>query len=1368
MDFHEDEGSHKPNPLDSASFLSKIFFIYVRPVFRVGYKKKDITAGDLFGVTKYDSSEYQGDILERQWNKQLKGNQKGKESLHKALWEAYGSLYMLYGLGGIFKEFLKVSQPIFIGLLIDYFSVDASYETRLAYLYATLVALNRLVFCIFHGPYYWAISRMGMDVRVALCTLIYKKVLKLSNNSLQEINTGRVHVMMTSDVNRFDQLFLYLHYLWLGPLEALVILILLYLRIGWACLPGYFIMFALIPGQTFMSRLFLKLRKRTVQFTDKRITLMTEIITAMRTIKMLACESVFAKMVEKIRDSEIRKVLIGSYAVGINLVLGRVGYRLLDVGMILAYVFTTKQPIRASTMFVIVSFCRVLSNSFMRFFPRAIQLAAECHVTVKRVESFLLLEEFQGTHDEKDCKNEEDNQIKVSLNHVTCSVNKETEILQDISFDVSRGQLTAVIGPVGSGKSSLLLAILKELPLKGGSILLNGQVAYVRQQPWVFGGSIRQNIIFGKPYEEAKFDKIARVCSLDKDLNLFPDGDLTMIGERGVTLSGGQKARVSLARALYSDADVFLLDDPLSAVDSEVSREIFNNCILGYLGDKTCILVTHQLQYLNKTHQIVVLDQGKVKAVGTLKELEDMKIDFTKCVKVEEKSEEKVKGQQEDKEKRHDKIGHRNDIKAEISKSEAGAYKLFFKEEKRKMGSVGLKLYLRYFKAGTNWFGVLLLAFFLISAQGLHFVADLWLAWWADAEEAENQYSVGGVASNVTYVTSVLGTSKSAAIYGAIVAILVIFSMVRALFCFRVMVNASKRLHQKMLHAVIKAPISFFDTTPTGRIQNRFTKDVGIMDDNLPLTFFQVLQLIFLVLGTVLVNAIFNPYSLILIVPISIVFIVLWRYALCTTRPIKRLDGTIRSPIFSHTTTTMEGLQTVRVHHCQSAFLRRFRKLQDNHTEVWFMYLVTQRWFASRVDFLLFLFSASIAYAAVLAKEGLDAGLVGLLLSNTISTAAIFQYCISQMALVENLMTSTERAAEYSKLIPEGATKCHHKPHQPGSASQYHQKRPPPGWPTQGAITLKDVSLSYLPTSPPVLKNISCSIQPQEKIGIVGRTGGGKSSLIAAIFRLVEPSGIITIDGIQTSSLSLADLRTKLSIIPQDPVLFSGGLRMNLDPFQKCSDEQLWQVLKDVQLSEVVGSNPQKLDMGVGAGGCNFSMGQRQLICLARALLRRNRILILDEATANVDPQTDTFIQQTIHSKFDHCVVLTVAHRLNTVIESHRVMVLDSGTIVEFDHPYILLRNPSGSFSNFIAQLGPAEADRLSKIAKESYEKYQMAASEGKVSKLALEKRREADYQDGETKEEDIAEMMPLLNEDDYFPRFKSTGVSSALNGGNI
>ncbi|XP_071820241.1 ATP-binding cassette sub-family C member 4-like isoform X2 [Apostichopus japonicus] len=1290
----ENESKRKTNPLATANIISQILFIYISPLLRLANRKKDVKPDDLYEVLPKDRSNFQHAKLSRVWQKEIqRAKKKGvKPSLLRALFVAYGPWYAFLSIGAMGEEILRITQPILLGLLIDYFVLESKVERSQAFIYAGLVSLNTICLALVHGPYYWQIMRLGMHIRVALGTSVYHKVLKLSNKSLQSATIGKVNNIMTTDVNTFDRLFIFLHYLWLGPLEAIIIMYFLYREIQWACLPGYVVMLFLIPAQARMGKLFATLRRKTARFTDKRVAVMTEIITAMRVIKMYAWENAFGEVVRQIRKSEIAKVITASYPIGTNLLLSLYGNRLLDVGMIITYALTTTEPISASTVFVVVSFCRTLTSSFMRRFPQAIQLSSECWVATDRIEEILLSEEKEQALSDKDCLDLQED-TKIEAEGVYCSWNDDEEAdantLKDMSYEVKKGQLTAVVGPVGCGKSSLLMSIIKELPVKKGSLKVGGSVSFAAQQPWVFSGTLRENVLFGKEFEKEKFDEIIKVCALKRDLELLPDGDQTMIGERGVTLSGGQKARINLARALYDGSDIVLLDDPLSAVDSEVGRHIFDKCIMGYLADKPRILVTHQLQYLATADQIIVLKDGHIEGKGTLSELNEMGIDFAKLMGTDSDEEEE------------DMLSLASAVSAKVRKrekkeeepSENVSQKLF-KAEQSKKGDVGWGIYGRYFMAGTNWFGIACLIFFLLSTQVVYILSDYWLALWTDLEEARTGElaNLTTVEDNLIFGSRSPSTERAVFIYGMLILGLLLLGLVRAFLALRIMISSSKNLHNKMFAAVVRSPIFFFDTNPTGRIQNRFTKDIGTMDGQLPLSFFDVLQLLLQVLGVIILNAVINYFTLILILPLLVLFVFIRRYSVNATRPVKRLDGVTRSPVFSHTTASIYGLSTIRAYNKEGQFCERFSTYQDRHTEAWISYLLINRWFGMRLDLLTSIFTSGVSFAAVLASGSLDAGLVGVILNNTFSLSTQFQFTVRQTAVVENQMTSVERVMEYAKLKPEAPLET-------------PETKPPKGWPGNGSVSLRKMSLRYSDESPLVLKNVSCEIESKEKVGIVGRTGAGKSSLITALFRLAEPSGNIVIDGVNCLELGLHDLRKQLSIIPQDPVLFKGSLRRNLDPFGEYGDEDLWNALREVQLHHALANNSAKLEMDVGVGGSNFSVGQRQLVCLARAIVRRNKILILDEATANVDPRTDSLIQETIRSKFEDCTVLTIAHRLNTIMDSDRVMLLDAGELKEFEHPHILLQDQESLFYKLVEQTGKQEASKLAEIARSNFVK---------------------------------------------------------------
>nr|KAF6367422.1 ATP binding cassette subfamily C member 4 [Myotis myotis] len=605
-------------------------------------------------------------------------------------------------------------------------------------------------------------------------------------------------------------------------------------------------------------------------------------------------------------------------------------------------------------------------------------------------------------------------------------------------------------------------------------------------------------------------------------------------------------------------------------------------------------------------------------------------------------------------------------------------------EESRSEGKIGLKAYKNYFIAGAHWFTIILLILVNIVAQLSYVLQDWWLSYWA------NQQSAGNVTVNGQgNVTEELSLNWYLGIYSGLTVATVIFGIARSLWVFYVLVNSSQALHNKMFESILKAPVLFFDRNPIGRILNRFSKDIGHMDDLLPLTFLDFMQTFLQVIGVVGVAVAVIPWIAIPLVPLGIIFIVLRRYFLETSRDVKRLESTTRSPVFSHLSSSLQGLWTIRAYKAEERFQELFDAHQDLHSEAWFLFLTTSRWFAVRLDAICAIFVTVVAFGSLILANTLDAGQVGLALSYALTLMGMFQWCVRQSAEVENMMISVERVMEYTDLEKE--------------APWEYEKRPPPAWPHEGVIVFDNVNFTYSLDGPLVLKHLTALIKSREKVGIVGRTGAGKSSLISALFRLSEPEGKIWIDKILTTEIGLHDLRKKMSIIPQEPVLFTGTMRKNLDPFNEHTDEELWNALKEVQLKEAIEDLPGKMDTELAESGSNFSVGQRQLVCLARAILRKNRILIIDEATANVDLRTDELIQKKIREKFAHCTVLTIAHRLNTIIDSDKIMVLDSGRLKEYDEPYVLLQNKESLFYKMVQQLGKAEAAALTETAKQVY-----------------------------------------------------------------
>ncbi|XP_054915033.1 multidrug resistance-associated protein 4 isoform X1 [Poeciliopsis prolifica] len=1286
----------KKNPAATANILSKIFFWWLNPLFRIGYKRR-LEEEDMYEVLHEDRSEVLGKELQRYWDQEVQKAAKEMRTpgLTKVIIQCYWKSYGMLGLFTLVEESIRVIQPVFLGEVIQYFeNYNPDDRNSLNKTLGYAAGLSACTFClaVIHHLYFYHVLRAGMKIRVAMCHMIYRKALCLSSSAMGKTTTGQIVNLLSNDVNKFDEVTIFLHFLWVGPLQAAAVVGLLWDEIGPSCLAGMGVLLFLMPTQTMFGRLFSKFRSKTAVLTDSRIRTMNEVVSGMRIIKMYAWEKPFSALVTEVRRKEISKIMKSSYLRGLNMASFFCASKIIVFITFTIYVLLGN-PISASRVFVTVSLYTAVRLTVTLFFPSAIEKLFESRVSIQRIQEFLLLDEITKTSVALSKEDKKD--VGVELDDLTCywDKNLDAPTLQSISLSLNSNQLLAVIGPVGAGKSSLLSSILGELPAEKGVLRVKGQLTYAAQQPWVFPGTIRSNILFGKDLEPRKYERVIKACALKRDMELLPDGDQTLIGDRGATLSGGQKARVNLARAVYQDADIYLLDDPLSAVDAEVGRHLFEECICGLLKNKPCILVTHQLQYLKAADQILVLKEGHMVAKGTYTELQRSGLDFTSLLGNEEEEEQPQSPQDVPPRSRTVSemsiVSHHSSVNSIKDGDHLPTEAVqTVPEESRSQGTIGMKMYVKYLRAGANIVVLLFAGLVNLLAQGSYVMQDWWLAYWAGEQEKLSSTN-SSTATNGTNSTK-LDLGFYLGVYGGLTAATILFGFVRNLLLFSVLVKAAQSLHNSMFNAILRAPVRFFDINPIGRVLNRFSKDIGQVDSMLPWTFTDFIQVFLQILGVIAVAASVIPWILIPVLPLLGLFLFLRRYFLQTSRDVKRLESTTRSPVFSHLSSSLQGLWTIRAFGAEERFQNAFDAHQNLHSEAFFLFLTTSRWFAVRLDGMCSIFVTITTFGCLLLRDQLDAGSVGLALSYAVTLMGMFQWGVRQSAEVENMMTSVERVMEYTELESEAPWET--------------KKRPPPGWPSKGLVTFDGVSFSYSNDSPPVLHGLQAMFQPQEKVGIVGRTGAGKSSLVSALFRLAEPQGKIYIDGVVTSDLGLHDLRQKMSIIPQDPMLFTGSMRKNLDPFNQHSDEELWNALREVQLKSVVEELPGKLETVLAESGSNFSVGQRQLVCLARAILRRNRILIIDEATANVDPRTDELIQKTIRDKFRECTVLTIAHRLNTIIDSDRILVLDAGKIHAYDEPHVLLQDTKGIFYKMVQQTGKQEAAALLEAAKRAYD----------------------------------------------------------------
>nr|XP_046485764.1 ATP-binding cassette subfamily C member 4-like isoform X3 [Neodiprion pinetum] len=1265
------ETRDRKNLEERSNIFSLLFFGWTFPIFREG-ARRNLKLEDLYDPLKSDASESLGDRLEKEWKKELMNanrnwslvrNQRNHPRPTPSLmWTLIRILWAPYLVQGLllFAQLmvLRVLQPILQGWIIDYFNQAEDQITQndalLYSVYLVVVTLS-VVFVTHHTDF--RNRQTGMRARVACCSLIYRKVLRLDQNATNNA-AGLIANLMSNDVARFDSLPAYFHFVWISPFQVVLIGYVMWQIVGPTSLVGIVVMMLqTIPLQGYLSTVSRKLRSKIAAKTDYRVQLMSELISGIQVVKMYAWEKPFELIVSKVRAVEMKLVRYTSYLRGIYLSI-TVFTEKTTLFLTLIVFVLNGNSLTANITFVLSTLFNVLQFTCAICLPKAILMAGETAVSLERITDFLLLDEsksletvnipsvcgVQTVEEPTTSGHQTDNGIGIQMINVGANWidSQIPPTLCHISLDLKNQSLCALVGSIGSGKSSLLHLILGELKLGAGSVsfycIENGirttknshdiRISYAGQNPWVFLASIRENILFGQPYDESRYQEVTRVCALVEDFEQFPQGDLSCVGEKGASLSGGQRARINLARAIYRNADVYLLDDPLSAVDTGVARHLFEKCIKGFLDQKTRILVTHQVQYLQQADTVIVLDRGMVKSQGTYENLVQSQ---SQLLTSEQSKELDELGRIKKNIQVTPTATNSNDQLAEEFKTVENSRDI--PEEEVTTGNMSSQVYWSYFLAGGNICSLIFIATIFVIGQVATTGIDYWVSYWSNQEAIRftlqsKRFNTSNTSSHMNiddnqlllYSTShsqwidefgLLHQDVAIYIYAGCIVSCIILVTLRHLLFMKMCVNASCNLHNSMFANILVTTMRFFNTNPSGRILNRFSKDMGAMDELLPNTMLEALQILTMMIGMFTIVAVVNPWMIIPIVIINGIFYVIRFYYLKTAQDIKRLEGI-------------------------GNFL---------------------------------------------------GGSVGLAISQSLAMSGVVQYGMWQTAEVISQMTSVERVLQYTNLPKEGP---------------FTTEQPPsPTWPSDGGLIFKNVTMRYADNQPPVLKDLNVDIKPGWKVGIVGRTGAGKSSLVSALFRLHDgvTDGEIIIDGINTRSVGLQELRRGISIIPQEPILFSETLRYNLDPFGHYSDTELWHSLREVELENMISS----LDIPVAEGGANFSVGQRQLICLARAILKENKLLVLDEVTANIDPITDKLIQNTISRRFAECTVVTIAHRLNTVMNSDRVLVMGEGRILEYDHPHLLLKDRNGYFSQMLQQTGTTVADELAAISERNY-----------------------------------------------------------------
>ncbi|XP_048006653.1 ATP-binding cassette subfamily C member 4-like [Leguminivora glycinivorella] len=1342
---------NEKNPHDKANILSKIFLTWSFGLFRKSCKQ-GITVDQLWQARNRDHSGRLGDQLEQAWQKELENaNRNGsKPSLSKAIIRTFWFEYMLCGLlVGILFIVLWPLIPYTLALFINYFSGESTPEAyRNAHIYNFLMNFCSIVTALMLNHLQLSQGAVGMRIRIACCSLLYRKILKLDRNGLSKTEPGQVINLMSNDVMRFDMVTLFLHYLWVMPVVVPVVSYLVWQHVRWATIAALLVIFVqTVLVQSYLSNRQGVLRGKIAKRTDERVKVMSELVNGVQVIKMYAWEKPFEKLVDKLRKMEVKFIMKTSMIKGFSTALTVFTERFILFAAVVTFVVMGGQ-IRADITFSLVQYFNLLQLAANIFFPMALAFLAEAKVSVRRLEEFLMLDEIESTKAIEAKMNAKEASVVIS-NGVEKEKAKHTglvvagvcaswqpdpivDTLRKVSFTAQPGEFVGIAGLVGAGKTSLLQVILGELPPSKGTVSLGGaRISYASQEPWLFVATVRQNILFGLPYDRQLYKKVVKACALVRDFELLPLGDSTLVGERGISLSGGQRARIGLARACYRQADIYLLDDPLSAVDTHVGKHLVSECVNGLLRHATRILVTHQLHHLKTADKIIILRNGEVEIEGKFDEVSKSPL-FDELIEEDEPVEEIPAAPP-----LHQRTRTMSQVSALSSTVDVNQDEVEEQAETAELmekGRVSSSVYAQYFRAGAGWGLLVLTVLGILLAQLVTSLSDLWLTHWMNNVEANiveierNQSSIASNSStldlNNTSTPASLSnvsdpqlftntsnpqqspmTLEESTFYIYIWAIgifgCIVLTTGRSILFLWVCMRSSIRLHNQIFGNILAATMRFFDTNPSGRILNRFSKDMGVVDEILPRMYLDSIQIMMVMIGILVMVAIVNPFMLLTTLVCGALMWTITIIYLNTAQAIKRVEGVTRSPVFSHVSASMAGLTTVRACGAQPMLQRHFDDKQDVHTAAWYLTLVTNTAFSIWLSLISASYVVVVAYTFLFLSNSKEtkAGDVGLAISQGLILVNMVQYGVKQITEVISQMTSVERVTQYTSLPQE----------------EIAGPSPPSGWPQRAKLVFKDLYLRYDKEAEPVLKNLNITIESGWKVGVVGRTGAGKSSLISALFRLAPIDGNVYIDDVDTGSIALKELRSKIAIIPQEPVLFSASLRYNMDPFDKYTDADIWRALEQVELKQSVTS----LSSEVASGGSNFSAGQRQLLCLARAALARNRLLVLDEATANVDPNTDALIQKSIRKYFADCTVITVAHRLHTVADSDRVIVMEAGQIVEIGHPHELLQNPNGHFAGMVSQLSPGAEQSLRELASAAHKDHIRYVDADDAPKLA-------------------------------------------------
>ncbi|GMI65446.1 ATP-binding cassette C3, MULTIDRUG RESISTANCE PROTEIN 3, multidrug resistance-associated protein 3 [Hibiscus trionum] len=1264
-------GGDTVTPYSNAGLFSILTFSWMGPLIAVGNKKPL----DLEDVPQLDSDDSVFGAFPNFRNRVESADHEGSGvtslKLVKVLFLSAWKDILWTALFAFTYTVASYVGPYLIDTFVQYLNGKREFESE-GYLLVGAFFVAKLVECVSQRRWFFKLQQVGLRMRAVLVAMIYNKGLTLSCQSKQSRTSGEIINFMTVDAERVGDFTWYMHDPWMVVLQVVLALMILYKTLGLASVATLvatvLVMLANIP----LGRMLENFQEKLMTSKDTRMKATSEILRNMRILKLQGWEMKFLSKIFGLRNVEEGWLKRFVYTNAMTTFVFWVAPSFVSVATFGACIFLGV-PLESGKILSALATFRILQEPIYNL-PDTISMIAQTKVSLDRIASFLRLDDLQPDAIEKLPRGSSDTAIEIADGNFSWDSSSPTATLKDINLKVFHGMSVAVCGTVGSGKSSLLSCVLGELPKTSGTLRLCGTTAYVAQSPWIQSGKIVDNILFGKEMDRDRYDKVLEACTLNKDLEILSFGDQTVIGERGINLSGGQKQRIQIARALYQDADIYLFDDPFSAVDAHTGSHLFKEVLLNTLCSKTVIYVTHQVEFLPAADLILVMKDGRIVQAGKYNDILNLGTDFMELVGAHNKAlsaldsvearsvSEQTMGEGEGAtESTNGKLQKEENQGNESSKvDDDGPKGQLVQEEEREKGKVGFSVYWKYITTAYGGALVPLILLAQILFQIFQIGSNYWMAWGSPVS-ADVKPPVGSFTLIIVYLAFAIASAFS------------IFA--RAMLLNTAGYKTATLLFKKMHSCIFRAPMSFFDSTPSGRILNRASTDQSAVDLNIS---YQVGAFAFSVIQLLGIIAVMSQVAWqIFIIFIPVIATCLWyqQYYISSARELSRLVGVCKAPLIQHFAETILGATTIRSFDQEKRFQDTNMELTDSYSRPKFHVAGAMEWLCFRLDLLSSItFAFSLFFLISLPEGVIDPSIAGLAVTYGFNLNILQAWVVWNICNMENTIISVERILQYSSIPSEPALVI-------------ETNRPDRHWPYHGEVQIHDLQVRYAPHMPLVLRGLTCTFPGGLKTGIVGRTGSGKSTLIQTLFRIVEPTaGQIIIDGVNISSIGLHDLRSRLSIIPQEPTMFEGTIRSNLDPLEEHTDEQIWEALDKCQLGDGVRMKDGRLDSSVSESGENWSMGQRQLVCLGRVLLKKSKILVLDEATASVDTATDNLIQTTLKEHFSDCTVITIAHRITSVLDSDMVLLLSNGLVEEYDAPSSLLENKSSSFAQLVAE----------------------------------------------------------------------------------